>query len=163
MQRFTRTAVPRAHSVRAATPPERLLSTARMGLIGYHPPKAALGPSAIQPALNPLAPSFFPSTHAFSAAEVETVFQEGQLALGAPRRFDALFLEGTAYSQNYAYDLTYNGRVIAVLHVHYNTNTASEVRNTATVGASKIKASDFGATLSYNPSPGLIAAARALH
>ena len=162
MKRLTKATVPGTYPenrVLLAKPlPRTAIAPAR-----WHSPKAVMGFSTVQAMLNPNALSFFPSTHVFSAAEVESLFAEGQITIGAPHRYDAIFLEGTAYSQNYSYTLSYNGRVIAVLHIHYNTNTASEVRNTAVVGLSKIKSPDHVSTLSYGASLALINAARALH
>lgn len=125
---------------------------------------------AIPPRLMPVAPvaappplTTFPASKTdFTASEIETLFSEGQLVLGAPNRYNSWNVDGPSYSQNYSYALSYNSRVIAVLHIHYNTNNASDVK-TAGTGLVKIKKSDFGATLAYDASAGLKAAARAKH
>lgn len=124
----------------------------------------AIAPVIQAPVVAPLPRTSFPASKTdFTASEIETLFSEGQLTLGVPRIFPSLFLEGRSYSQNYAYDLSYNGKVIGVLHVHYNTDNPSEVK-TAYVGLSKIKKADRDRVpLAYSASSGLIAAARTKH
>lgn len=85
------------------------------------------------------------------------------MTLGAPARYESWNVDGASYSQNYAYNLTYNGKVIGVLHIHYNTNNASDIK-TATIGLVKIKRTHMSRdVLAYGASSGLIAAGRAKH
>lgn len=119
---------------------------------------------AVPPPLPPAPLTTFPASKTdFTAGEIETLFAEGQLTLGAPARYDSLNLDGVSYSQNYSYTLSYAGRVISVLHIHYDTNNPSDVR-TATIGLVKIKKGHWDrAVVAYAASAGLIAAARAKH
>lgn len=124
------------------------------------PPRLAIVPVFPQP--RPLT-TFPDSKTNFTAGEIETLFSEGQLTLGAPRRYDAINFGGPNYSQNYAYDLIYRSRVIGVLHIHYDTNTPADVK-TASIGLEKIKKTDRDReVLAYGASKGLRAAARAKH
>jgi hypothetical protein len=109
-----------------------------------------------------MAKAFFPSNHTYTESDIATLWNEGSLTLGAPVRFDSMNADGPDYSENYSYSLTYKGRAIAVLHIHYNSNDSTSLR-TAQIGQVKLKQSDWGSLLDRGAPATMIAAARAKH
>lgn len=105
---------------------------------------------------------FVPAPAEFLAADIVSYWNRGLLTLGAPARYDSFNADGHSYTQNYSYSLTYLGRQIGVLHVHYNTDDPAAV-STAVIGQIKLKRSDFGALLDRGAPAGMIATARAKH
>lgn len=91
-----------------------------------------------------VAAPFFPPNYKFTAKDIDDLAKDDHLTLGnaRPMGVNVNLEKGTSYSQNYAFDLIFKNKTIAVMHLHFNTDDRTKVSR-ANLGASDLKESDY--------------------